>query len=64
MRATAHWLRFADAPNAAALPCSITASHLLQEEFMELFRPFAARDRLLKSIQDFEDRLTTCLRDE
>lgn len=37
---------------------------LAQEEFMELFRPFAARDRLLKSIQDFEDRLTTCLRDE
>eukprot|EP01052_Picozoa_sp_SAG31_P039717 SAG31_NODE_5569_length_2452_cov_1.940501_2_plen_56_part_00 len=31
---------------------------------MELFAPFVARDRLLKSIEDFEARLTQFLADE
>ena len=37
---------------------------LTQGEFMELFAPFVARDRLLKSIEDFEARLTQFLADE
>ena len=33
----------------------------LQEEFLELFKPFAARDRLMKAVDGFVDKLTSHL---
>ena len=38
--------------------CSLT-----EEEFMELFRPFAARDRLMKGVDGFVEKLTAHLQE-